>query len=87
MTVILFLYKYFWIITLVIFYILGWIHTIQQIKTELKGEESIYDPIFNPFPFYVFWICLHCAFLIGAFIYIFFSSLNYWQTGELLFFK
>lgn len=82
---ILFIYKYLWLIFLIIFYTIGWIYAIRQIRVELKGEEEIYDSIYNPFPFYVFWLCLHCLALFVAFVYIYFSSLNYWLTGNISF--
>lgn len=79
---ILFIYKYLWLIVLIILYALGWVHTIQQIKAELRGEE-IYDPIYNPFPFYVFWIFTHCIILLAAVALLIISSFNYWLTGQL----
>ena len=85
MTIILFIYKYLWLISLIMLYAAGWIYAIRQIKAELRGAE-IYDSIFNPFPFYVFWICLHTITLIASILCLIISSFNYWLTGNISFY-
>ncbi len=78
---ILFIYKYLWLISLIIFYIAGWIHAIRQIRAELRGVK-IYDSIHNPFPFYVFWLLTHVVALGASVVYLIISSFNYWLTSN-----
>lgn len=86
---ILFIYKYLWLIILIVIYVLGWFAAIKSYILEntpkkLDGFGRIYPP-YDPLPFYEIWCALHCIALGAVIIYLFVSSFYYWQTGNINF--
>ena len=86
---ILFIFKYLWIMILIVIYVLGWFAAIKSYileNTPKKLDEfgRIYPP-YDPLPFYEIWCALHCIALGAIIIYLFLSSFYYWQTGQLFF--